>query len=88
MDVKRILMVMLIAALYGQGSGQSEPKQYCIIGAGPGGMFYEIHTRVTPTSFHKTPLTIYRYRRIAAVARSRCGGYRARTPAVHGHPDT
>ena len=51
MDVKRILMVMLIAALYGQGSGQSEPRQYCIVGAGPGGMFYEIHTRVTPTSF-------------------------------------
>ena len=40
MGVKRILMVMLIAALYGQGSGQSEPRQYCIVGAGPGGMCF------------------------------------------------
>ena len=54
MGVKRILMVMLIGALYGQGSGQSEPRQYCIVGAGPGGMFYKIYKRVTPTAFHMT----------------------------------
>ena len=39
MVVKRVLMAMLIAALCGQGRGQSEPTQYCIVGAGPGGKF-------------------------------------------------
>ena len=37
MTAARLMVFFLIAVSYGQRSDQSEPKQYCIVGAGPGG---------------------------------------------------
>jgi len=39
MDVKVVLMAVLIPVLT-EGSGQGEVREFCIIGAGPGGTQY------------------------------------------------
>ena len=35
-----VMLMAVLLTLWTEGSGQSEPKEYCIIGAGPGGTWF------------------------------------------------